>query len=148
MSEKRRVSSEPNFGLLQRTSAIVCAYVRNNQLPASELPAMIKSVHGTLDTLMDGTSIEGMNTRTSPVSIKKSVMPDHIVCLEDGKKLKMLKRHLRSRYGLSPDQYRAKWNLPANYPMVAPNYSAVRSAFAKRIGLGRMSKPTQRRKRN
>jgi predicted transcriptional regulator len=126
-------------GLLSPTKSIVAAYVSNNQVPAGELGALIKSVHATLSGLGKGNGGGGVSltTQKPSVPVKKSVSQDYIVCLEDGKKLKTLKRYLRSRYGLSPDDYRKKWGLPIDYPMVAPSYSARRSAFAKKIGLGR-----------
>ena len=117
------------------TATIVSAYVSKNPVPASELPAIIKNVHATLG------GFAGTEDRTLPrapaVPIKKSIQPDYIVCLEDGKKLKMLKRYLRSRFKLSPSEYRERWNLPPDYPMVAPNYAQKRSDFAKKIGLGK-----------
>ena len=120
--------------ILKMVTEIVSAYVSKNPVPASELPGIIRNVHATLGGI-------GGDDRTLPrspaVPIKKSVQDDYIVCLEDGKKLKMLKRHLRTAYGLTPEEYRQKWGLPADYPMVAPNYAAQRSAFAKKIGLGR-----------
>ncbi len=133
--------------LLKLASEIVAAYVSNNPVPASELPGMIKSVHATLGGLTGGAGAELLTSQKPAVNIKKSISPEYIVCLEDGKKLKMLKRYLRSRYGLSPEDYRAKWGLPADYPMVAPNYAAQRSEFAKKIGLGRSSPPTKGRSR-
>ena len=123
--------------LLKLASDIVAAYVSNNPVPISELPAMIKSVHATLGGLSGGAGGDIATSQKPAVPLKKSITPEYLVCLEDGKKLKMLKRYLRSRYGLSPDQYRAKWGLPADYPMVASNYAAQRSEFAKKIGLGR-----------
>jgi predicted transcriptional regulator len=111
--------------------------VSNNPLPVSEIPGMIKSVHATLGGLAGGTPGEPLTTLKPAVAVKKSITAEYIVCLEDGKKLKMLKRYLRSRYDLTPEEYRAKWGLPADYPMVAPNYAAQRSEFAKKIGLGR-----------
>ncbi|HUO97625.1 MAG TPA: MucR family transcriptional regulator [Rhizomicrobium sp.] len=123
--------------LLKLASDIVAAYVSNNPVPVSELPAMIKSVHATLGGLSGGAAGEAVTAQKPALPVKKSITPEYLVCLEDGKKLKMLKRYLRSRYGLSPDQYRAKWGLPADYPMVASNYAAQRSEFAKKIGLGR-----------
>jgi predicted transcriptional regulator len=129
--------------ILKLVTEIVAAYVSNNPVPAGELPAMIRSVHATLGSFSEG----GAGAMRPPaVPVKKSITPDYIVCLEDGKKLKMLKRYLRSRHGLSPDAYRAKWNLPADYPMVAPNYAARRSEFAKQIGLGRATPPKKRKK--
>ncbi len=134
--------------ILKLASDIVAAYVSNNPVPVSELPGMIRSVHATLGGL---SGVEGLDVLTSQkpaVPIKKSITPDYLICLEDGKKLKMLKRYLRSRFkGMTPDQYRAKWGLPADYPMVASNYAARRSEFAKKIGLGRTntSKPRKRK---
>ena len=122
--------------LLKLTSDIVAAYVSNNSVAAPDVPAMIKSVHNMLLGLA-GKVGEAVTDQKPAVNIKKSVTPDYVVCLEDGKKLKMLKRYLRSRYGMSPEDYRAKWGLPADYPMVAPNYAAKRSEFAKQIGLGK-----------
>ena len=132
--------------LLRLASDIVAAYVSNNPLPVSELPAMIKSVHATLGGLSGMAAAEMATSQKPAVTVKKSITPEYIVCLEDGKKLKMLKRYLRSRYGLSPEEYRAKWGLPADYPMVAPNYAAQRSEFAKKIGLGRSSPPSKKRR--
>ena len=132
--------------LLELVSEIVASYVSNNPVPVSELPAMIRSVHATLGGLTGLSLHEGVTSQKPSVPIKKSITPEYLVCLEDGKKLKMLKRYLRSRYGLSPDQYRAKWGLPADYPMVASNYAAQRSAFAKKIGLGRTASPKSRKR--
>ncbi len=134
-------------GTLAMVAKVVAAYVSNNPVPVAELPGLVKSVHGTFSSLLGSSPADVVTTQKPAVPIKKSVMPEHIVCLEDGKKLKMLKRYLRSRYQLSPEDYRAKWGLPPDYPMVAPNYAAQRSAFAKKIGLGRTSLKAQRRKR-
>ena len=133
--------------ILKLTTEIVAAYVSNNPIPVSELPAMIKSVHSTLGGLMGASQGEVQTAQKPSVPIKRSVHPDYIVCLEDGKKLKMLKRYLRSNYNLTPEEYRAKWGLPAEYPMVAPNYAAQRSEFAKKIGLGRTASSTGRRRK-
>jgi len=133
--------------LLKFASEIVAAYVSNNPIPVSEIPAMIKSVHATLGGLAGGVTTETPTALKPAVAIKKSVTPEFIICLEDGKKLKMLKRYLRSRYDLTPEEYRAKWGLPADYPMVAPNYAAQRSEFAKKIGLGRSAPATKSRRR-
>jgi predicted transcriptional regulator len=130
--------------LLRMTAEVVAAYVRNNPLPAAELSSIIHTVHGSLAAL-DGDSVSNVEPLRPAVSIRRSVQPDHIVCLEDGKKLKMLKRHLRTTYGMSPEEYRAKWGLPPDYPMVAPNYAKQRSEFAKQIGLGRKSGRRKRR---
>ena len=133
--------------ILKLATEVVAAYVSNNPIPVSEVPAMLKTVHSTLGGLV-GVSAGEMQTAQKPaVPIKKSVNPDYIVCLEDGKKLKMLKRYLRSNYSMTPEEYRAKWGLPADYPMVAPNYAAQRSEFAKKIGLGRTASSTGRRRK-
>ena len=133
--------------ILKLATEIVAAYVSNNPLPVSEVPAMIKSVHGTLGGLVGAAQSEIQTSQKPAVPVKRSVSPDYIVCLEDGKKLKMLKRYLRSNYNMTPEEYRAKWGLPADYPMVAPNYAAQRSEFAKKIGLGRSASPTGRRRK-
>ena len=132
--------------ILKLTSEIVAAYVSNNTVPASDLPSMIKSVHSTLSGLGGSYQNEVQTSQKPAVAVKRSVNPDYIVCLEDGKKLKMLKRYLRSNYNLTPEEYRAKWGLPADYPMVAPNYAAQRSEFAKKIGLGRTASSSGRRR--
>jgi len=139
-------ASESSSELLKLVSEIVASYVSHNPVPASELPAMIRSVHATLGGLTGTLAIDAVTSQKPAVTIKKSITPEYLICLEDGKKLKMLKRYLRSRYGLSPDQYRTKWGLPADYPMVASNYAAQRSEFAKKIGLGR-SAPAKGRRR-
>ncbi|SDB99700.1 transcriptional regulator, MucR family [Sphingomonas sp. YR710] len=125
--------------LIALTADIVAAHVGSNNVSITDLPALIGSVHKALAGL--GTVAEPEPTRQEPaVSVRASIKPDYIVCLEDGKKLKMLKRHLMTHYQLTPDQYRTKWNLPADYPMVAPNYAATRKALALKIGLGRKPK--------
>jgi predicted transcriptional regulator len=133
--------------ILKLASEIVAAYVSNNPIPVAEVPAMIKSVHSTLGSLAGAAVAEVSGAVKPVVPIKRSVHPDYIVCLEDGKKLKMLKRYLRSNYNMTPEEYRAKWGLPADYPMVAPNYAAQRSEFAKRIGLGRTASSSGRRRK-
>ena len=139
-------ATEGSSELLKLVSEIVASYVSNNPVPVSELPAMIRSVHATLGGLTGSLAIDAVTSQKPAVSIKKSITPEYLICLEDGKKLKMLKRYLRSRYGLSPDQYRTKWGLPADYPMVASNYAAQRSEFAKKIGLGRTAPAKGRRR--
>ena len=126
--------------VLNLAAQIVSAHIAHNSVAAQELPALIRSVYTTL--AQAGAPVVETEKPQPAVPVKKSVFPDYIVCLEDGKKLKMLKRHLQSRYGLSPDQYRDKWGLPHDYPMVAPNYAETRSALAKSIGLGRKPAPT------
>lgn len=133
--------------ILKLASDIVAAYVSNNPVPVADLPGMIKSVHTTLGGLTGATSSDTAIAQKPAIPVKKSITPEYIICLEDGKKLKMLKRYLRSRYSLSPDEYRTKWGLPADYPMVAPNYAAQRSEFAKKIGLGRSAPVTKGRRR-
>ncbi len=125
---------------LELVSKIVVAYVSNNSVPISELPSLIGSVHDALS----GIGERPVQSREPAVPIKASVKPNYIVCLEDGKKLKMLKRHIRTAFDLSPKDYRKKWGLPEDYPMVAPKYAKQRSELAKKIGLGR--KPGERPK--
>ncbi len=145
MSDQLR-ADVPDNALLRMTADIVSAYVSKNVLPAQQIPDVINTVYSSL-TSLNGQPREIQSEPLKPsVPIRKSVTPEYIVCLEDGKKLKMLKRHLRSTYNMSPDEYRARWGLPADYPMVAPNYAAQRSEFAKRIGLGRSSGRQPRRK--
>jgi len=125
--------------LLRMTTEIVSSYLSHNSMPAESVPDLIKSVHSTMNSV--SLSQDKAEQKAKPaVAVSKSIADEHIVCLEDGKKLKMLKRYLRSQYNMSPDEYRQKWNLPADYPMVAPAYSRKRSQFAKDIGLGRGAK--------
>ncbi len=130
--------------LITLTSDIVAAHVSNNDVTVDDVPSLITNVYSALSTL--GEDQEPEEVRPEPaVSVRASVKPDYIVCLEDGKKLKMLKRYLRTNYDMTPEEYRARWDLPADYPMVAPNYAAKRRELAKKIGLGR--KPGARRGR-
>lgn len=123
--------------LLRMTTEVVAAYLGNNSVPTAQISEVIKSVYTSLHSL-DANSDEGKQPAQKPaVPTKKSITDDFIICLEDGKKLKMLKRYLRTTYSMTPDEYRAKWGLAPDYPMVAPNYAKQRSAFAKQIGLGR-----------
>jgi predicted transcriptional regulator len=123
--------------LLRMTAEVVSAYVRNNTLSTGQLAEIIQAVYGSLRGL-EGQAAEPAAEPAKPaVPVRKSITPEYLICLEDGKKLKMLKRHLRSTYNLTPDEYRSKWGLALDYPMVAPNYAAQRSEFAKKIGLGR-----------
>ena len=129
-------NSDQGNDLLTLTTEIVAAHVSNNTVAVGDLPQLINQVYNSLANIGSVPAIP--TERPQPaVPVKKSVNPDYIICLEDGKKLKMLKRHLRSTYNMTPDEYRAKWSLPADYPMVAPNYAEQRSEFAKKIGLGR-----------
>lgn len=128
-------SSELNETLIALTADIVAAHVSNNSVAVNDLPTLISNVHTALRGL-SGAEPQPEHKPEPKVSIRASVKPDYIVCLEDGKKLKMLKRHLMTHYNMTPEQYRAKWNLPADYPMVAPNYAEQRRSLAKKIGLG------------
>ena len=147
MPTQKEIPAPDQSHLLRYTVSIVAAYVGHNSLPAGELNNVIRDVQTAIMTTQ-GNMPQLAGAQPKPaVPIKKSVTPDYLICLEDGKKLKMLKRYLRSRYGLSPEQYRAKWGLPRDYPMVASNYAARRSEFAKRSGLGRKRPVTKKRKR-
>ena len=138
----------PQPGILEMAADVVAAFVSNNPLPRGELPALIQTIHDTLAGLSAGveTSIPREEPKEPAVSIRKSVTPEHLICLEDGKHFKSLKRHLTA-HGLTPEQYRAKWKLPSDYPMVAANYAATRSAMAKAIGLGQLRGSAGARKR-
>lgn len=129
------LSDEHQETLITLTADIVSAHVSNNSVAVADLPVLIQNVYGALTSL--GGEMAETETKQEPaVSVRSSIKPDYIVCLEDGKKLKMLKRHLMTHYRMTPDQYRGKWNLPADYPMVAPNYAEQRRTLAKKIGLG------------
>ena len=145
MSENSAPENISKEQLLEMTTEIVSAYVGNNTIAAGELNELIVSIHDSLHNLTTG----GVEVEPEPIKpavpVRRSVTPDYLICLEDGKRLKMLKRHLRTTYGLSPDDYRAKWGLPADYPMVAPNYAQQRSEFAKKIGLGKVGQEKRRR---
>ena len=127
-------------GLVELTADIVSAYVTNNAVVAGDLPSLINDTYDALSEAATKASQPLTEELNPAVPIKKSVMPDYIICLEDGKKFKSLKRHLRTHYELTPEEYRDKWNLPYDYPMVAPNYAAARSALAKKMGLGQRRK--------
>ena len=118
------------------TANIVSAYLSNNPTPASEIPNLISQIHAALLRVSIGRPEAPAEPAKPAVSLKKSINPDYLVCLEDGKRFKSLKRHLRSQYNMTPEQYRDKWGLPADYPMVAPNYAVARSQLAKKMGLG------------
>ena len=122
--------------VIEMTADIVSAFVSNNSVPATELPALIQSVHRALSGVTTTPEVVESAPREPAVPVKKSVHPDFIVCLEDGRKFKSLKRHLRTKYNMSPEEYRSKWSLPKDYPMVAPNYAKARSDLAKQMGLG------------
>ena len=133
------MTEQPNkIELLELTSEIVSAHVSHNSVAQSDLPQLIEDVYRTLNSV--GERTEPKEKPLPAVPIKKSIQQDYIICLEDGKKLKMLKRHLKTAYDMTPEEYREKWNLPADYPMVAPNYAEHRSNLAKKIGLGTRSR--------
>lgn len=135
--------SDSTGNFIELTAEIVSAYVSNNTVPASEIPNLINQVHSALSRV-SGKSADTLLEPLKPaISLKKSITPEYIVCLEDGKKFKSLKRHLRTQYNMTPEQYREKWGLSPDYPMVAPNYAAARSELAKQMGLGQ-----QRRRRS
>jgi predicted transcriptional regulator len=127
---------------IELTSNIVSAYVSNNTVAATDIPSLINQVHAALLQVSSGRGEVAAEPAKPAVAVKKSITPDYLVCLEDGKKFKSLKRHLRTQYKMTPEQYREKWALPPDYPMVAPNYAAARSQLAKQMGLGQ-----QRRRR-
>jgi predicted transcriptional regulator len=131
---------------IELTADVIAAYVSNNPVPVSELPSLIAQVHQSLVGLSTASATTTVEKLAPAVPIKKSVTSEFIICLEDGKKFKSLKRHLKTEFGMTLEEYRAKWNLPADYPMVAPAYSAQRSALAKKVGLGR--KPVEPVKRS
>jgi len=137
------MSESEKQNLVELTAEVVSAYIANNPIPASELPSLIVQIHQTMTGLATGQAETQEEPQKPAVNPRRSVHDDYIICLEDGKKFKSLKRHLMTHYGLTPDEYRAKWNLPADYPMVAPNYAAARSALAKKMGLGRKPKEVE-----
>ncbi len=132
---------------LRMASDIVAAYVSNNALPINQLSDAIVKVHGALNGLQGGEPKAPEKIQKPAVPAGRSIKPDYIICLEDGRKLKMLKRHLRTRYDMSLEEYRIKWGLPLDYPMVAPNYSTQRSEFARKIGLGKGATGRKKKKR-
>jgi len=145
MGDRDNISMADNTSggsYIELTAAIVSAYVSNNSVQAGDLSSLISQVHSALTRVSSGHADAPNEPLKPAVSVKKSITPDHIVCLEDGKKFKSLKRHLRTQYSMTPEQYRDKWSLAPDYPMVAPNYAAARSQLAKQMGLGQ-----QRRRR-
>ena len=140
----QELQAEPSETLITLTSDIVAAHVANNNVEVADVPTLIETVYAALAGL-GGEKVQDEERPEPAVSVRSSVKPDYIVCLEDGKKLKMLKRYLRTNYDMSPEEYRQRWDLPSDYPMVAPNYADKRRELAKQIGLGR--KPGQKRGR-
>jgi predicted transcriptional regulator len=139
MAENTALFVSDTSDILRHTRRIVAAYVGKNHVSAADMPGVLKSIHNALAGLSSSAPAAVSNQKPA-VPIKKSIAPGYLVCLEDGTKLKMLKRYLRTRYGLTPEAYRIKWDLPSDYPMVCSNYATTRSEFAKKIGLGRTSK--------
>jgi predicted transcriptional regulator len=147
MTQDTGIAVKAPDALLGFASAIVSAYVSRNPIAVSDLPGMIRSVHEGLVGASGGNAPDQATAQKPAVPIKKSITPDYLICLEDGRKCKTLKRYLRGRYNLTPDEYRAKWGLPRDYPMVAPNYAERRSQLAKKSGLGRKPRPAPPKKR-
>lgn len=139
MEQKNKAEPHYSSEIIDLCTEIVSAYVSNNAVSMTDLPKLIVEVHNTLKDLSNGEEQVDSETKKPAVAVKKSITPDYIICLEDGKKFKSLKRHIRTHYDLSPEEYREKWGLPADYPMVAPNYAAARSRLAREMGLGRKS---------
>jgi predicted transcriptional regulator len=138
------MSEKPEF--IEMTTEIVAAYVGNNSVSPAELPRLIQSIYDAVKGVGAG-KVEAEPVQQTPaVSVRKSITPEFLICLDDGRKFKSLKRHLRTKYNLSPEEYRAKWGLPKDYPMVAPNYAAARSALAKSMGLGQGGRPAAKTK--
>src|SRR3982075_2025497 len=130
------MTDTPGKNFIDLTATIVSAYVSNNPTPAADIPALISQIHAALLKVSTGRSELPLEPARPAVPIKKSMTADYLICLEDGKRFKSLKRHLRTQYSMTPEQYRDKWGLPADYPMVAPNYAVARSQLAKKMGLG------------
>src|SRR4249920_155535 len=133
--------------IIEMTADIVAAYVGANSVAAGDLPSLIQSVHRALSSVASGAEAAEAAPKEPAVPVKKSITPDYLICLEDGRKFKSLKRHLRTKYNMSPEDYRAKWALPKDYPMVAPNYARARSELAKQMGLGQGGRQAAKPKR-
>lgn len=133
--------------LIEMTAEIVASYVENNTISTTDLPALIQSVHRALNSVSSGAEAVEAAPKEPAVPIRRSITPDFLVCLEDGRKFKSLKRHLRTKYNMSPEDYRAKWGLAKDYPMVAPNYAKARSDLAKQMGLGQGGRQAPRKRR-
>ncbi len=133
--------------IIEMTADIVAAYVANNTIVTGDLPALIQSVHRALASVSAGVEAVEAAPKEPAVPVRRSITPDHLVCLEDGRKFKSLKRHLRTKYNMSPEDYRAKWGLAKDYPMVAPNYAKARSELAKQMGLGQGGRQATKKRR-
>ena len=138
---------EDQTAIIEMTTDIVSAYVGNNSVSANDLPSLIQSVHRALTSVAAGAEPVEVAPKEPAVPLKRSITPDYLICLEDGRKFKSLKRHLRTKYNMSPEEYRAKWGLPKDYPMVAPNYAKARSELAKQMGLGQGGRQAARKRR-
>ncbi|HUO23568.1 MAG TPA: MucR family transcriptional regulator [Caulobacteraceae bacterium] len=132
--------------IIEMTADIVSAYVGNNAVAAADLPSLIQHVHGALANVSNGTEVVEVAPKEPAVPVKRSITPGFLICLEDGRKFKSLKRHLRTKYNMSPEDYRAKWGLPKDYPMVAPDYAKARSELAKQMGLGQGGRQAPRKR--
>ena len=141
------MSDNPTPNYIELAAQIVAAFVTNNSVPPSEVPALIGNLHSALQNVANGTAQKAPEPLTPAVPIKKSITPDFIISLEDGRRYKSLKRHLRTSYDMTPEQYRARWGLPSDYPMVAPNYAKARSELAKTMGLGQKRKTAAKQRR-
>src|ERR1700678_355006 len=133
--------------IIELTAEIVASYVENNTLTTADLPSLIQSVHRALPSIPSGAEPVEVAPKEPAVPVRRSITPDYLICLEDGRKFKSLKRHLRTKYNLSPEDYRAKWGLAKDYPMVAPNYAKARSDLAKQMGLGQGGRQASRKRR-
>ncbi len=137
---------EEKSSIVDMTTDIVAAYVGNNVVSIADLPALIQSIHRALTGVVAGGEVKEVAPKEPAVPLKRSITPDFLICLEDGRKFKSLKRHLRTKYNMSPEDYRAKWGLPKEYPMVAPNYARARSDLAKQMGLGQGGRKAARKR--
>ena len=147
LTSSKAESMDDKAEIIEMTAEIVAAYVENNTIATSDLPALIQSVHRSLTSVASGVEAVEAPPKEPAVPVRRSITPEHLVCLEDGRKFKSLKRHLRTKYNMSPEEYRAKWGLPKDYPMVAPNYAKARSELAKQMGLGQGGRQAAKPKR-
>jgi predicted transcriptional regulator len=145
-SQMEPPAMEDKSAIIEMTTDIVSAYVGNNTVSATDIPALIQSVHKALSGVATGVETVEVAPKEPAVPVKRSITPDYLICLEDGRKFKSLKRHLRTKYDMSPEEYRAKWGLAKDYPMVAPNYAKARSDLAKQMGLGQGGRQAKKRR--
>ena len=144
---RTEINMDDQSEIIEMTADIVSAYVGNNSVSANDLPSLIQSVHRALSGVSSGVETAEVALKEPAVPVRRSITPDYLICLEDGRKFKSLKRHLRTKYNLSPEDYRAKWGLAKDYPMVAPNYAKARSDLAKQMGLGQGGRQVTRKGR-